>query len=84
MAKFKHLSKTKIEHITLRLGTAHASLNGLGALFQSRREIDFDDDELFGIGELVKGQAKELSVLEDILRCGYDSRAITKDWHKMD
>ena len=83
MAKFRHLSKEKMEHITNRLWELECSLEGLGALFQGARTdrdgSSFDTDELFGMGQLFKGLSKQVSVLEDILKCGYDSRAITKD-----
>ena len=83
MAKFKHLAKEKMEHVTNRLWEIETSLEGLGSLFEDQSSDSvFEPDELFGIGQLVKGQARELAILGDILKCGYDSMAITKDWAK--
>ncbi|MDC1174189.1 hypothetical protein OAT67_02265 [Bacteriovoracaceae bacterium] len=80
MAKFKHLTQEKMDDVCFRLFQVQMGLNGLGSLFEFQsREAVYDPDEFHGIGQLIKQQSKELSILEDILRCGYDSRAITKD-----
>ena len=31
-----------------------SALNGLGSLFYTRKEMPFNEDEMFGIGELLK------------------------------
>ena len=82
MAKFKHLTKEKMDKVTNDLWEIKSSLKGLGCLFQYKDDgghAFFDTSDLFGIGQLIKGIAKRVSVLEDILRCGYDSMAITED-----
>ena len=82
MAKIKHLTKKKVEHVTNELWEIESSLKGLGSLFQYRDDeggIHLDTGEFFGIGHLLKGIAKRVSVLEDILRCGHDSMAITQE-----
>lgn len=76
MEEFKHLGKNKMKDVDKILWETESSLNGLGALFQAERVVNFSDDELFGIGQLIKGQARQVSVLGNILRCG-DSK--TKD-----
>ena len=56
-------------------------LPGLSGLFRIREEsgsASIDTDELYGIGNMLKGLADKLSVQEDILRCGFDSMAVTK------
>ena len=79
MAKFKHLTHKKLEDVCFQLFQIQSGLKGLGSLFEFQsRGISLDSDELYGIGQLIKQLAHELSVQEDILRCGYDSKAITK------
>ena len=83
MAKFKHLTKNKVEHVSNQLWKIGSSLNGLGAVFQLKQErgdSSIDVDELYGIGQLLKGLSKQLSVVEDILRRGHDSMALTEEF----
>ena len=71
-----HLNKEKIDDVCKRLWATSGALNGLGALFeQATRDPCLDGDEFFGLGQLLKNLSQELSKLEDILHCGYDSRA---------
>lgn len=80
MAKFKHLTKERFDEVCNRLWKVHSALNGAGSLFEYQsREAFYDQDELFGMGQIFKQLSKELEILEDILRCGYDSRALTKN-----
>ena len=79
MAEFEHLSKEKMEHVTTGLWEISSSLNGLGSVFQGgKNEIPVDSEEWFGLGQMLKILSQRASSLEDILRCGYDSTAITK------
>ncbi|MCY4644484.1 MAG: hypothetical protein OXB88_07690 [Bacteriovoracales bacterium] len=83
MAKFKHLNKSKLDYVTERLCDIEGSLDGLGALFLDQGGHHCpSSNELFGLGLLIKGQARELSILGDILQCGHDSRAVTENWKK--
>jgi len=85
MAKFKHLNKAKIEHVTQRLWAIESSLDGLAALFYWQGNDSCPDMNQFcGMGDLVKGLGRELSILADILQSGHDSRAITKGWSRED
>ena len=79
MAKFKHLTKERFDDVCYRLFKIQSGLNGLGSLFEFQSsENCFSVDELFGMGQIIKQLSRELSIQEDILRCGYDSRAVTK------
>lgn len=74
MTYYQHLDDEKLDQVALRLLELEGSLKGLGVLFQYHgNESAPSPDELSGIGQLLKGLAKEVSILEDILRCGYDS-----------
>ena len=80
MAKFKHLTKEKFDNVCYRLFEIHSGLDGLGTLFESQSaETCFSTEELFGMGQVIKQLARNLSVQEDILRYGHDSRTVTKD-----
>ena len=82
MAEFEHLTKEKLDVVIDNLWEVESSLNGLAGLFQTREnpgDACIDTDALYGIGHNLKLIANKVSTLEDILRCGYDSRAITKD-----
>ena len=71
MEKREHFSRESIHHITTRLWELESILKGLAALFQQHGgDGDFASDELFGIGQILKGLSQELSTLEDILNCG--------------
>ena len=80
MAKIKHLTKERFDSVCHRLFEIQSGLDGLGSLFESQRgEASFSPAELFGVGQLIKQLSRELSIQEEILRCGYDSRAVTKE-----
>ena len=72
-----HLNKKIINDISHRLWGLEGSLMGLGALFEQAHDGDFcfESKEIFGIGQLLKVLSAETARLDDILRCGYDSRA---------
>ena len=79
MAKFKHPTKNKLSNTCNCIFDIQSGLYGLGSLFESQSsDACFSPSELFGIGQLLKQISRELSVQEDILRCGYDSRAVKK------
>lgn len=79
MAKFKHLTRKRFDNVCHRLFEIQSSLNGLGSLFEFQsKEVCFSPSELFGMGQLIKQLGHELAIQEDILRCGYDSQAVTK------
>ncbi len=80
MAKFKHLTKKKLEDVRNRLFEVSSGLNGLGSLFESQSG-DFcpSPGEFFGIGQLVKQYSREIEIQEDILNCGYNSQAVKKE-----
>ena len=79
MAEFEHLSKEKMEHVENGLWEISSALNGLGSVFQGgKNEIPLENDEWFGVGQMLKIISQRASSLEDILRCGHDSMAITK------
>ena len=79
MAKFKHLSKNKFNHVRQNLLQIENGLSGLGALFEDQGATwALSQNELFGIGQIIKLMGHQLSIQNDILDCGYDSKAITK------
>ena len=76
MESLKHLTPQKVAYIACRLSTVSSALNGFGSLFLHQgNETCIGPDEYAGIGDLLQGLSKEVSRLEDILRCGYDSIA---------
>lgn len=77
MAKVKHIKKKRLDKACNRLFDIQSGLGGLGALFEFQ-EVDLSPSESFGVGQLIKILAHELSIQEDIIRCGYDSQAVTK------
>ena len=80
MAKFKHLTKDRFSNACHRLFDIQSGLNGLGSLFEFQSQHScISPDEFFGIGKLIKRLAEDLSIQEEILRCGYDSSAVTKE-----
>ena len=82
MAEFEYLTKEKIEHVSNRLWEVESSLRGLARLFQYKEDmgdVNFDPEEFFGVGQLLKVLAREVSIQEDILKCGFDSMAITEE-----
>lgn len=77
MSKIKHLNQKKLDDVCCRISQVQSGLNGLGSLFEFQLgDVIYDPDELHGIGQLLKHLSRELSTLEDILRCGYDSRTV--------
>lgn len=71
-----HLDPEKLRQCCIRLWKISGGLNGLGALLKSQtQETCYEDGELFGIGQILKSFSYEISVIEDILQCGYDSRS---------
>ena len=83
MAKFKHLSKDKMDHVIDRIGEIRSALDGLAALFYSQsRDFSPNPNEIHGMGDLVKTQSRALASLDDILRDGRDNRSVTKDWQR--
>ena len=75
MSYYQHLDDQKIDNIALKLLEIENSLKGLGGLFQHHgNDTALNAEELFGIGQLLKKLAYEVSIIEDLLRCGYDSR----------
>lgn len=79
MGKLKHLNKKKVEAVNDRLWQVESGLKGLGSLFKNQsRHASYSQDELFGLGQLLQHLSYELSVLEDVLHCGYDSKAMKK------
>ena len=80
MAEFDHLTKEKMEYVEQGLWEVESALNGLGAVFRSgKNELLPDEDEWFGIGQILKIFSHRISILDDILRCGHDSTAITEN-----
>ncbi|MDP7320877.1 MAG: hypothetical protein QF441_09730 [Bacteriovoracaceae bacterium] len=76
MKSLNHLTPKKLDKAVFRLYMAHSSLMGVSGLFtQGTRDVCLQDEEYYGIGNLLKRIADELQILEDILRCGYDSTA---------
>lgn len=79
MKDLEHLTEEKLEYICKRLWQVRYAILGMGAMFEYQgTEACYSQDELFGIGQALKLSSRELEVLEDILRCGYDSTAIEK------
>ena len=77
MAKFKHLTNEKLDNVCHRIFEIQSGLNGLASLFEFQsRDACYSPDEFFGMGQLMKQLARELSIQEDILRCGYNSKPI--------
>ena len=76
----EHLNKEKLQIIQMRLWRLASGLRGISALFRGdHQESPLTNEEQNGIGDIFNILASELFVLEDILSCGYDSKAITKD-----
>ena len=80
MAKeIKHITRKRFDNACYRLFEIHSGLDGLGSLFESQSsDAHFNPEELFGVGQLLKLLARELSTQEGILRDGYDRRAVLK------
>lgn len=76
MNDLEHLTPKKVEAICIRLWSVRGSLRGVGALLEQQSlSACYETDELFGLGQLCKSFSGQLDKIEDILRCGYDSRA---------
>ena len=79
MAKIKHLTKKRFDNACNQIFHIQCGLSGLGSLFEFQSvEACFSNEEFFGMGQVIKQLARELSIQEDILRCGYDSRAVNE------
>ncbi len=76
MNSLNHLTPKKLDKVAYRLYMAESSLKGISGLFtQGTRDVCLEDDEYYGIGNLLRTVSDELQILGDILRCGYDSTA---------
>ena len=83
MAEFNHISKDKMDHIIDRIGEVRSALDGLAALFYYQgRDYSPSPNEVYGMGDLIKGQARALAALDDILRYGHDNQSVTDDYQK--
>ncbi len=72
----EHLTKKLIDKTCERLWTINGSLKGLGGLFTTgARDICFDGEEFYGVGQLLRKLGEETEAIEDLLRCGQDSMA---------
>lgn len=70
----EHLTKKLVLKNCENIWAVASSLRGLSGLFNSgARDICFDDEELFGIGQLLRKLGDDLQVIEDVLKCGEDS-----------
>ena len=77
--KIKHITRKRFDNACNRLFEIQSGLDGLSSLFEFQSsDACFNPGELSGMGQLLKLLARELSTQEDILRCGYDSRAVLK------
>ena len=67
------MSKDATDKVCLQIWKIRNGLNGLGTLFeQVSNDPFFDKDDLFGISQLLRHFAKEVSQLEDLISCGDD------------
>ena len=83
MRDLSHLSEKKLNYVVDELWVIESSLSGMGALFQIKDtsgSIDVDVSDFHGIGNALKKISKDISILQDILNCGHDSRAITESY----
>lgn len=72
----EHLTKKLVDKTCERLWTINGSLKGLGGLFTTgARDICFDGEEFYGVGQLLRKLGEEVEAIEDLLRCGQDSMA---------
>ena len=72
----EHLTKKLVDKTCERLWTINGSLKGLGGLFTTgARDICFDGEEFYGVGQLLRKLGEEIEAIEDLLRCGQDSMA---------
>ena len=73
----KHLNEKIMSDVENRIWAVEGALMGLGGLFEQscNKDFCFDPQELFGIGQLLKSLSIEVTRINDILRCGYDSLA---------
>ena len=79
MEKHEHFSKENINHITTRLWELESILKGVAVLFQQHGgDGSFGTDELFGIGQLLKGLSLEISTLKDILTCACGDKGASR------
>ncbi len=72
----EHLTKKLIDKTCERLWRINGSLKGLGGLFTTgARDICFDGEEFYGVGQILRKLGEEIEAIEDLLRCGQDSMA---------
>ena len=82
MKEFEHLTEEKIEQVINGLWEVESSLQGLARLFQYKEEVggvNFDSEEFFGVGQLLKVLSRQIETQEDILKYGFNSMAITEN-----
>jgi len=80
MKSLAHLTGEKVEALCIQLWAIRGSLKGMGALLEQQcHDPCYEGDEMFGLGQLCKLLSDQLDRIEDILRCGYDSRAAQED-----
>ena len=66
--ELENMSKKEMDKIICSLWELKASLIGFASLFQGGcREMDFEDEELFGIGQLLKKLSEDVAHLHDSL-----------------
>ena len=79
MKDLSHLSGKKVDSICCELWKNSGSLKGMSAVLkQQMNHPCYEGGELFGIGQLLESLSEQISRQEDILQCGYDSRAVSK------
>jgi hypothetical protein len=71
MKKIDHLNSEIIDYVCNSLWDIEGSLKGVGALMEHQMSDPcYKNEEIFGLGQLLKRIAREVSSLEDILRSG--------------
>lgn len=74
MSKSK-ITPEKLETAINKLWQIEGSLKGLGALFEQQgKGANFESDELFGIGQLLKNLSCDIASIEKLLRCSDNFR----------
>lgn len=65
----KEIEENDNDQIVKKLWTASGSLKGLGALFtQGAPDVSLNQEEFYGIGQLLKEISKDLEDIEDLLQ----------------
>lgn len=66
-----HLDKELISETCERIWSVQGSLKGLGGLcMRPGQSASFEDEDLYGLGQLLKKLAEDLGVIEDLIRSG--------------